>query len=473
MKTNNLFSNLSLLTLVLLWFLNPSNKLIVLFLVLLFLILLFKSKDLNSSLITTFLVSSVIFVGKTHYFKLMDLDTRLFTDPEIRKLYPNGLTTAIAILPLHIVSIAMAYILLRDIFLKKFLFKLNIIDIILLLFLVGSFASSILVSKRIFLSLYDSLSILPVFILHFFLKFYGKDKFVLVYSVITVLILFQGYVSVQQFINSSPLGKNIELEKTASIYGQVVDESHFTFRPTGTLIHANDLAAFVAVFLPLIISALIVQYERSAIAAFFSGMIILALSLSRSVWLGAIVSLLYFFNKVEHDLKINLFTKFRKAIILLLVVMLPLLVFIAPRLAKSASVLEPSGGLTLRIRQGTEVLELFKNSPLLGVGPRMSVMSALEKNKNSVFTTFPVAVHNFYLLTMVEKGLIGLFLFLAIIYLLLKDILLKIKKNSILEKKIKLYGIFSGILILLIVAFFQPFFFFTETILLYHLANKL
>ena len=54
-----------------------------------------------------------------------------------------------------------------------------------------------------------------------------------------------------------------------------------------------------------------------------------------------------------------------------------------------------------------------------------------------------------------------------------KDILLKIKKNSILEKKIKLYGIFSGILILLIVAFFQPFFFFTETILLYHLANKL
>lgn len=468
-SNNSFFSNLSLLALMLLWFLNPTNKLIVVVLFLLCLVLWLKSKDLRSSLIATFLISSVLFIGKTHYLKLLDIDFQMF--PELKQLYPNGIVASITISAIHLVSFFMAWVLVRDLLLKKIRLNLKVFDSLLLLFFMSSVMSSLFFSKRIYLSLYYSFSILPVLIFHFFLKFYGKGKFLLIYSVITILILFEGYISIAQFIISSPLGKNIELEKFASQYGQGADESYFTFRPIGTFIHANDLATFVSLFLPLIMALLILKFEKLSLSAFISSVIIILLSLSRSVWFGLTLSLLYFFYKIEYQLKVDILPKFANKIIIFSIIFLPFFIYATPRIAKISSILQRSGGLKLRIEQSSEILALFKTSPLLGVGPGMSVISSIERSKNSIFTSFPVAIHNFYLLTLVEGGLFGLFLLLSLIYFSLKSMLFKVDEANLIKNRLKLYGLISGIFIIIIVAFFQPFFFFTHLILLYHLKD--
>ncbi len=462
-------TNLSFLTLLFLWFFNPSNKgIVVVFFILAGLIFL-KSKNIYLSLLTTYLISSIIFTGKTHYYQLLDL--KKFT--YLKEDYPLGYIQSLVIGSSDIFAFLLFILLIKDLVKSKLNFKLNAFDLSLLGLLLWGIFDSLVISKKPLISLYFTVELFKVFILNLTLKFLTQKGFKLniLINILMVIIFFQCFAAIQQFMYSSPLGKNIEIIFTPHKFGSVVDEYYFTFRPPGTFYHANDLGIYLAVLTPLFISLYIISLNRIYLLTLVASLATIALTLSRSAWLGIGLALLYLFFNIEHKLKIDLLRVFGKKVLILALIFLPLIIYSLPRVAKSAYSFDSSGGAYLRIKQAAEIFGLVKASPVFGTGWGLSVVEAIEKNKPSVFASFPSVIHVYYLLLLAENGIIGLIFLFFIIFSYLKRLLAKL--TSIEEKKQQIYllGIIGGSLVLLITSVFQADFYFQLLIIFFYLKD--
>jgi len=139
-----------------------------------------------------------------------------------------------------------------------------------------------------------------------------------------------------------------------------------------------------------------------------------------------------------------------KKIILCLLLIVPLLFYSAPRVVKIQNISDEGGGLNLRSRQASEVGELISQSPLFGTGTGLSVVKAMEKDKNGVFANFPSPIHNYYLLIAVENGLPYLGFFILFLFL-------SIKKLTSYKKDLTFFSVVSLIAVT-VIGLFQPYF---------------
>ncbi|MBI4225886.1 hypothetical protein HY612_02125, partial [Candidatus Roizmanbacteria bacterium] len=291
---NTFVTNSGLLFYLLVWYLNPSNKLLVVFSLVLLIAIQLKLKDLSLSALLIFVITSIFLVGKSYIIQLYDLKAY----PDLKIIYPFGLISQVTISISDVFFLLFAAALLIDCLKKKIIIrKLISVDILLLLFVIYGIFADVLSSKRFFFSLFLKKSIFEYALVYFYLRFWAKNInnfFSSFFSLIPVIVFFQSFVSIQQFLQSSPLGKNVEFNHGITTFGVVPDEINFVFRPIGTFDHANSLGIYLSSFLPFILLGVIINKSYLFAVSFLFGITTLLLSLSRSAWLAFFISLIGF-----------------------------------------------------------------------------------------------------------------------------------------------------------------------------------
>jgi len=395
-----------LLFLLLLWFINPNNKLILISFLILLCILTYLTKKFDISFVLTFFLSGFFSVGKTYFIQLLNLEEF----PDMIKLYPFGLVTQIQISVSDVLFAFLVVYSIIAIYKKKVNFKkITLTDIFLIIFFFYGIFADTVSSRNLFLSFFYKIVLFEYIFMYFFIKLVIKNHQFLFKSFINLIVsltLFETFVCFQQFIHSSPIGKNLEAVTGIQSFGGVPDEISFVFRPIGTFFHTNIFAMFLTIILPFFLFFMIRSKKNIFKLVFFLTIACLVLTLSRTAWLASLISILLVLFYFEYRKKMILiqFISLKK-IVLCLFLVLPLFFYSAPRIAGISNILQEGGGLNLRIKQTNEVLGLISQSPLFGTGTGFSVVKAIEKNPKSVFASFPNPIHNYFLLLAVENGI--------------------------------------------------------------------
>jgi len=433
-----------------LWVFDPANKVIFVILAMYLFLLDKQIKDISLSLLLTFILSGIFFVGKTYSIQLHDL--KQF--PDLLLIYPQGLVNKITLTFSDMIFVAIILNFILSI--KKINFK-NLrpilLDFVILLFFIYGIFADIASSKRLYFSLLFKKELFEYVFIYFYLRFFFTDHkrfFNLLTTLLAVMVVFESYVSILQFIQSAPMGKSIESVHGLSIFGAVPDELTFTFRPIGTFIFANNLGAYIAAIIPLLFIKFIQRSNWIFTIAFFFGMTTLFITLSRSAWFGGFIAILFLIYIIEYRLKYNLMTNFlNKKTLFFLILLSPLIFYSFPRITRSVYSFQESGGFYVRLQQISSSLKLLEQHPMIGIGTAMGVVEAIEADPTGVFASFPSPIHNYYFLTLVENGIPAFLLLIGIIILGLRKILS--------FRTIMSYTMTTVFISIIIVALFQPF----------------
>lgn len=439
-----------------LWIINPQNKIIVISFFVLILVFFLKNRDIRVSLLLGYLASLVILTGKTYVVQLVP--------PGIFPIdqWPFGYIRHIVVTPTHVISAIMVLIMLRDV-LKKHPTERRMYaqDMYIFLFYLWMIASSLFASVNPEISVVFTILLLHTPIVYLYIRFNASRWTNMAYAqfigVLLAIVVFESGVSIMQFVNSSPVGKNIETQVGIEQFGEAVDELAFRFRPVGTLEHANDLAQMLTFYFPIILSLYFARLKMRYLFVSILVTLTLAMTLSRSAWIGYILSifiLLYCYEKIQ---KKKLLTLNRKYLLLIVVLaILSVMYFVFPRLERSVNVFsEFGGGAYVRGLQTEATIELILRSPLLGVGALMSVPESLMTGAGRIFSEFPSPIHNAYLLYSAEYGIPSIVFILLFVLLCLRYLIKAFVSRGTKESPLAM-GVAVGSVSLLVVAFFQP-----------------
>ena len=221
-----------------------------------------------------------------------------------------------------------------------------------------------------------------------------KVKFIFIWG-LGLAILGQSILAILQFLKEGTIGLWILGERTFSLTTPGIAKFDFYgrefLRPYGTFPHPNVLAAFM-----LVSAILILWFKKTEkILALIAGIPIL-LSVSRAAILAGFIAFLFLLEK-----------KGRILLLLAVLILLPILYI------RFSSVLNFDNISLLRREQLSEVaIRIFLTSPLIGVG----LNNFIPAFSNDVLvgpSRFLQPVHNVFLLSLAETGVIGFLGFLG------------------------------------------------------------
>ena len=145
---------------------------------------------------------------------------------------------------------------------------------------------------------------------------------------------------------------------------------------------------------------------------------LITLSLSRAAFVAIFISLIFFIYRHPNQLKkINslqqvishLNTWFK----IILIVLLGVIVFkLTSRMFDSIYSFTELGGVSTRVEQYAEASEVFKTSPVFGVGIGMFMPASYQLFPDGVMRYFPEPVHNGFLLFLAERGVASVLVYL-------------------------------------------------------------
>ena len=442
----------------LLWYINPGNKIIAFAFSILFLILYFRIKDFRVSILITYVSSMIIFTGKTYHIQL--IPAGIYSE----EIYPSGYVVPFIISPKLIIAFLMLVILLRDLIHSKFrITKFRSLDLILIFFFIWTIISDIFGSKKPEISILFSLTSIESLILYLYFRTYIQKypkipQFI--FWIFVSMIIFESAISLQQYVLNSPIFKNIEHQVDIVYFGRAADELMFKFRPLGTFPHANILAAWFSYLLSILLVCLYKNSSYFLKTIFIMGLTVLIITISRSSWLGILISImliLYIGEKVK-KIRFPNIIKMQKLGFLALGFFL-LIFFVLPRAEKSLySFVEGEGGGFLRLSQIQDTIALIKQYPVLGVGSAMSVQEGLSINPRGIYSLAPITIHNWYLLVAAEHGLPALILFSIFVIISIKKLAIAVLGSRMLTfNEYIMLGAFGGIMAILVIGFFQNF----------------
>jgi len=275
-----------------------------------------------------------------------------------------------------------------------------------------------------------------------------------------ILINYEAILVFFQMLLRRPIGLLVEPTQMTPVFGFGADESSASFRPFGFGHHPNGLANrhLIAIFLILTLKNYLKKLPKllktlCVWTVIVSGIIILV-SLSRAAYVALFAVWLFIY--IRHPKKIsflllNLRTNIKKIdkkykIIFLLIGFLIIFRLIM-RLLGSVYSFSETGGISTRLIQYQEAWEIFKKSPILGIGDQMFIPISYQLFPEGVMTYFPENVHQGFLLFTIERGLMGLMIYLFFFYLFINNL----ERSSIsLTIKTMLYsGIIAGFVMML------------------------
>lgn len=459
----------TLIAFILLLTVNVPNKLIAISFIFIFFAFYLKIKKFGQSLLLTYISSLIVFTGKTYPILLLPAG---FFPVEI---YPQGYIVNIIITSTHFITFVMLLAIIREYFLsKKNSFKFKVTDILILSFYILKIASAFIGSKNPGLSLPADLLSLSPLIAYFYVRVYVNIDSSLwknVSHLLSALVIFEVLLGFTQLAIKSPLDKYLEYETNIGYFGHTVDETLFTFRPIGTFSHANVTGIWIASVCIFLFSFVLKQKSKLIDYAFYSGILLMIASISRSAWIGFLVgiamTIIYTFKKYRrlYGSIMSYFIKWRFVIIPVVIAFL--LIFIIPRINSSVySFQEDAGAVFFRKIQILDAIEVIKLNPIFGVGSLMSVYEGISLDLYTKAASLPLDVHMWYLALAVNNGLVSLFVFVFFIGLSLKKILDSKKINLIL------ISVVSTILCIASIGILQPYINIEFVLLLLSFSNS-
>lgn len=441
---------------ILLWFINPGNKIIAASFVVLGFIYNFRLRDVRLSLLLTYLASLVVLTGKTYTIQL--IPPGIF--PTDR--WPEGYIIRFIISMRHVLTGLIFLTLARDWKTWRHMI-VSARDIFIISYFSLTLCSSFFASNNPGVSLIFTLASLDGLALYFFLRaniFRWKQFLPIIIGLLIAILTFESLVSFQQLLASSPIGKNIEAKQGIEFFGEAVDEIDLSFRPVGTFNHANMLGGIITFLLPVALTYFFINPSYWLFVVFLSGLMTLIFTLSRSAWAVYIFVSIWSIYYLRPHLKLKLphFSQ-GKSLLIFIIIALIFGFFVLPRLKSSVYLFSPEGGGGyVRLQQTQGALELILRNPLLGVGATMSVPEEFSLDPKGLLASFPSPVHNLYLIKAAETGIPATLLLIFFVLSYVYQILLKLKNRH--TERINLItttGYFSGTVALLIIGFFQPY----------------
>ena len=255
-----------------------------------------------------------------------------------------------------------------------------------------------------------------------------------------ITVIYSSVVAWVQFLCQSSIGSFLwwlgERTFVSSTLGiaRVVFNGRLFLRPYATFSHPNVLGGYLAVILPIIIfnqqSTINNQQLRSRnilkILAIFLGISTLFITFSRAAWVvGGMGIVTSFFLSKSFLKKKRPWPHGHMATWLVLLIVLVFLcscVFMFFGRERLGQLRFNSESLQLRQELNSVALAMIKKHPLTGVGLNNFIPSLPNFKKGLSFKELQ-PVHNIYLLIAAETGLIGLGVFLWLIWLCYKKLL--------------------------------------------------
>lgn len=299
----------------------------------------------------------------------------------INKLLANKKSYALASLT-FIVYIILASLFFKTISPTGIYYVVKLTVLVLYSFIAADFFGSLQRSKALFVEK------LCLFVINFSLLWQSA-----------VLI---GEFALQRSLNVWILGERLFSATTVNI-------AHFDFfgqqflRPYGTFPHPNVAAAFLVIYL-VMSKSLSVKKQTN---------------FQKFAWVAAALALLLTFSKTAI---------FALAIYLLLTLknrasklILPALILITASFFISAQRLIPFASIAERMLLSQSAYDITLSNPLFGVGPTNFIRDLSTLNLFSISQTRLLQpVHNIFLLTLAEEGVVGLLIFTAVLFSVLR-----------------------------------------------------
>ena len=335
--------------------------------------------------------------------------------------------------------------------LPKLQLRLTIVEKAFII-LVLAHLPSLLIAPSVELALLEILRLLKMGILIAVLKHFIKNRNDLNFVIIILLLSLavQGALAIIQTQFGAVIGLGFLGERDDVWI--VSSGEYVASRAGGTMGHANALAHFFEMTLPLALAITIVKstprLSKLALVAFVLGLAGLYFTLSRGGWIGTAFGLLVvFLGNRQWRVK----QQRRRLIIFALLALSGMVVFgiilwpdIMQRLAEFNSV-----SWLFRFRTFRVAFEIINDYPWLGVGANNYLQVSVPYSID-ILTAWPNAiVHNAYLLILAEIGVFGFAAFLWFLWNLWRYARKIIRIREPFESSVAL-GIWAGILALLV-----------------------
>lgn len=288
---------------------------------------------------------------------------------------------------------------------------------------------------------------------------------------VALTVLFQGLVTIVQYVIRSPLGLTIEQVGAVPIFGLGADENPLAFRPVGLEAHANMLANQIVGFLFVALLLMVWLGEQNrlsrlvrigVVSSLWMGVVIIALSLSRAAYLALVMAgiiLWIGWGKLIEQRAMAVVETLKKHKLLVAAGGGVLCLSVIDRTYRTIFSLTQTGGVFFRNQLLMITMEMVKQHPLEGVGRGMFIVAMHAIDPKGIVRYFPEAVHNGWLLLVAERGIVALVLVVAIQMLVVRQVLFGSLSNKVKSAMI------AGFLAQGVMSVFHPF----ENVITFHM----
>lgn len=213
---------------------------------------------------------------------------------------------------------------------------------------------------------------------------------------LSISVIFISLLGIMQFFFAQSIGFWVFGERTFSISTPAIAKFDYHgwqfLRPYSTFSHPNVLAAFMLLILPLLtINSQTLNQKRIFYLSLVLGSLVTVLSVARTVLVAGIIGLSFFLK--------------RKLILVLIGFLLVLSPFFYTRFASIKDF--DSLSLSRREQMNEIALNIFLQNPFVGVGVNNFIPVASDQLLIGP-SRFLQPVHNIYLLSLSETGILGI-----------------------------------------------------------------
>lgn len=289
-------------------------------------------------------------------------------------------------------------------------------DILLLLFFIWGFLSTLINSSREVIS---GLITLGIYILFYFMaKRYMKYALIGtgVKFILLSLVIFESLLAITQFIIGHPIGMLIEQGSRDFPYGRLIDEGQIFIRAMGTFSHPTLLSRFLTIIFPLVLfdQFSVVFQKKIKFAVIPIMLLAIFFTFTRFSWMMTLLIFIIYIviKKPRVDVKRLKLVYIIPFCFLLFIVGLQLFPYFNYKISVSSQAFDEYGSIDWRIKLVYESISLISQFPLFGVGLNRFVEYAAKNNVTGIYGFFPTAeVHNIFLRIASEMGIPALIFF--------------------------------------------------------------
>jgi len=293
----------------------------------------------------------------------------------------------------------------------------------LLVLLPVSAMVSAVVSTHPLVSFWHSVSYTGPLIVYLFARNAKQGEYRLLISALTAAMIAVCGIVFAQYIGGRTLGVVIEQFPGYVPLDEGADAGSM-IRLGGTFNHANILAMYLIVSVLTVLPALREARSGGTAAAIGAATAALLLTQSRAAWmsLGIGAGVLVYAARTRLRMTDARRPVFR---ILLPVITVLVLVVMLPRISRVVRTTASEGGVTMRSVMLSDAWQMFKEHPVLGVGPALDVYAQYSRvrREGRSLLYYPGAVHNGLMQLVIQIGSLGSVLYIFTVYIVVRGAL--------------------------------------------------